>query len=93
MNNKLGTCGGNYMNQQFPIHAMDTRALRRPLYRPRRPYPGYGAYGGLGGPLVGGVLGGLLGSTLLNPYFYGPAPYYYPPYPYGFGYGYPGFWW
>ncbi|QOR67492.1 hypothetical protein IM538_04950 [Cytobacillus suaedae] len=80
------------MNQQFPIHAYDTRTLRRPYIRPRRPL-GYG-YGGFGGPLVGGVLGGLLGSTLLNPYFYGPTPFY-PPYPYGFGYGYgyPGFWW
>nr|WP_093212390.1 hypothetical protein [Sediminibacillus albus] len=43
----------------------------RPFYRPR-PY-----YGGFGNPFIGGVLGGLVGSTLFYPpYGYGYPPYY-----------------
>jgi hypothetical protein len=52
----------------------------------RRQFYGYG-FGrrpfGFGGPFVGGVLGGLLGSALLYPRPYYPYyPPYYPPYPY-----------
>lgn len=50
-----------------------------------RPY-GYGGGGyGFGGPFLGGVVGGLLGSALLTPYGYG---YGYGGYPY-YGYGNP----
>ncbi|MCY7959656.1 hypothetical protein MOC41_06005 [Bacillus spizizenii] len=52
-----------------------------------------------GAPLVGGLLGGFLGSALFNyprPYAYPPGPYGYGGAPYGFGAGapyggYPGF--
>ncbi|AGE63782.1 hypothetical protein C663_2005 [Bacillus subtilis XF-1] len=52
-----------------------------------------------GAPLVGGLLGGFLGSALFNysrPYAYPPGPYGYGGGPYGFGAGgpyggYPGF--
>jgi hypothetical protein len=60
-------------------------------YYPARGYRGGGNRGpfffGFGAPLVGGLLGGFLGSALFNY----PRPYYYPPPPpppyYG---GYPG---
>jgi hypothetical protein len=60
--------GGSLMNN-----------MRRPYYGGRigrRPF-GFG----FGGPFLGGVVGGLLGSALLY-----PRPYYYPPvyYPYGY---------
>ncbi|MBT2758261.1 hypothetical protein AB1K84_14115 [Mesobacillus foraminis] len=54
----------------------------------RRPF--YGGFGRRrffwGGPFVGGLLGGLVGSALLY-----PRPYYpfYPPYPYPYYGGYP----
>jgi len=53
----------------------------------RRPYnrrPFYGRPFGYGfSPFLGGVLGGLVGSALLNPYAYPYPPYYgYPYYPY-----------
>ncbi|WP_338785783.1 hypothetical protein [Metabacillus sp. FJAT-53654] len=52
-----------------------------------RPYPGGRFF--FGGPFVGGLLGGLVGSAIFRPRppFYPP----YPPYPYGgnpYGYGY-----
>ncbi|HAQ06685.1 MAG TPA: hypothetical protein DCR24_03840 [Bacillus bacterium] len=53
------------------------------MYNQRRPFYG-GGFGGRyfwGGPFVGGLLGGLVGSALLYPR---PRPYY--PYPYGYGY-------
>ncbi|HEY4554306.1 MAG TPA: hypothetical protein VIG80_14035 [Bacillaceae bacterium] len=43
-----------------------------------------------GGPLLGGFVGGLLGSALVRPrpfYPYPPIPYYPYPVPYGYGYG------
>jgi len=49
---------------------------------------GFGGYGGFGGPFLGGVVGGLLGSSLF-PYgrgFYGGFSPFYGGYPYG---GYP----
>lgn len=45
-----------------------------------------------GAPLVGGLLGGFLGSALFNyprPYAYPPGPYGYGGAPYGFGAGAP----
>ncbi|MCY8359461.1 hypothetical protein MOC61_14560 [Bacillus inaquosorum] len=45
-----------------------------------------------GAPLVGGLLGGFLGSALFNaprPYAYPPVPYGYGGAPYGFGAGVP----
>jgi hypothetical protein len=66
--------------------------MRRPVFGGgfgRRPFGRFG----FGGPFLGGVVGGLLGSALLypRPYYYPPYPYYYPPYPYypPYGYGYP----
>lgn len=71
-----------------PIH--DMRIVGRPFgfYRPirigirpfgfARPFGGYRPF--IGAPFFTGVLGGLVSSTLVNPYFY----------PYG-GYGYPFF--
>ncbi|MBD8071329.1 hypothetical protein [Bacillus sp. PS06] len=50
---------------------------RRPIYG--RPF--------YGSPFVGGLIGGLVGSTVLNPFFYTGYPYrppFYPPYPGGF---------
>ncbi len=53
----------------------------------RRPYPGGRFF--FGGPFVGGLLGGLVGSAILRPRPYYPYPYPpYPPYGYGYGYGY-----
>ncbi|MBO1512188.1 hypothetical protein I7822_10975 [Metabacillus sp. BG109] len=54
----------------------------------RRPYPG-GRFL-FGGPFVGGLLGGLVGSAIFRPRPpYGYPPYPYGGYPYGYGYGYP----
>ncbi len=57
---------------------------RRPFYGGRRPF-GFG----FGGPFVGGVLGGLVGSTLLYPGGYGYGYGGFPPYGNNYGYGYP----
>lgn len=65
----------------------------------RRPFGfghGFGRPGRFfwGGPFVGGLLGGLVGSAIFNPYIYGGGfgyPYYRPPYypyPYGGGFWY-----
>jgi hypothetical protein len=64
----------------------------------RRPYGfGFGRPGRFiwGAPFVGGLVGGLVGSALFNPYFYGGYggyggyPFYRPPfYPYGGGFWY-----
>ncbi|WP_176466508.1 hypothetical protein [Terribacillus saccharophilus] len=84
----------------YPVYTDEYR--RRPGYgfggfgRPGFGYgrPGFG-YGG--GPFLGGVVGGLIGSSLLYPPYYNrPRPYPYYPYPYpyynypyyGYGYGY-----
>jgi hypothetical protein len=52
--------------------------------------PGFGF--GFGWPFFGGLLGGLVGSTIFSPFYGYPfGPYSYGPYPYGpFPYG--GFW-
>ncbi|WP_078545713.1 hypothetical protein [Litchfieldia alkalitelluris] len=54
-----------------------------------RPFVPYGRRPFFGAPLAAGLLGGLIGSTVFNPYFYGGYPFapVYPP----FGYG--GFFW
>lgn len=56
-------------------------------FRPGRWGYGFGRRPFYGGPFVGGVLGGLLGSALITrPYYYPPyygyPPYYAPYYPY-----------
>lgn len=54
----------------------------------RRPYYGYGRSPFFfGGPFIGGLLGGLVGSAVFN--YSRPRPYY-PPY-YGGGYPYGGY--
>jgi hypothetical protein len=60
------------------------------MYNTRRPRPYYGGRRPFffGGPFLGGVVGGLLGSALLYPRPYYPYPYGYPYQPYGYGYPY-----
>jgi hypothetical protein len=48
----------------------------------RRPYPGQRFF--FGGPFVGGLLGGLVGTAIFRPR---PPFYPYGGYPYGYGYG------
>ncbi|MGM0902754.1 hypothetical protein [Mesobacillus maritimus] len=61
------------------------------MYGMRNPHNRFiGAPFLFGGPFIGGVLGGLLGSAIIRPRpypIYPPVPVY-PPYPYGYGYGY-----
>ncbi|MFC4320740.1 hypothetical protein [Litchfieldia salsa] len=62
----------------------------RPIgFRPR-PFGIYGRRPFYGSPFVGGLLGGLVGSTILNPYFYTGYPYATPFYPPVYG---GGFYW
>ncbi|WIG48696.1 hypothetical protein QPL78_09390 [Bacillus halotolerans] len=81
------------MNEvEYFIDENDARIFGRPGFgygfgRPGlgfgRPGFGYGfgrPFGFYGGPFFGGLVGGLVGSALFNPYFYGGYPY--PPYPY-----------
>ncbi|MDQ0228957.1 hypothetical protein [Metabacillus malikii] len=77
------------MNQdmQIPYVENEERFIGRPRPYYGRPFYGRPFYGRprpyyYGAPFVGGVLGGLLGSTFVNPYFYGGYPYY-PYVPYG----------
>ncbi|MDQ0177079.1 hypothetical protein J2S08_002958 [Bacillus chungangensis] len=68
--------------QQEPYYFRNREADER--IRPfgfGRPFFGGPFFGGpfFGAPFLGGVLGGLAGSVLFNPYLYGP-PYY----PYGY---------
>ena len=103
-------------NQDFvPYHSDEQVQYSYPVYTDeyrRRPGSGFGGIGrpgygygrpgfGYGGaPFLGGVVGGLIGSSLLYPPYYNrPRPYPYPYYPYpyypyynypyyGYGYGY-----
>lgn len=80
------------MNEISNFTAEDTRIFGRPFgfVRPGFGYgfgrPGFGfgrPFGFYGGPFFGGLVGGLVGSALFNPYFYGGYPYYpYAPFPY-----------
>ncbi|WP_084822380.1 hypothetical protein [Bacillus sp. SA1-12] len=60
-----------------------------PYMMRNRPYPGERFF--FGGPFLGGLLGGLVGTAIFR-----PRPPFYPYYPYGgfpkgygYGYGYP----
>lgn len=77
------------MNEEYAYAAdSDMRQFGRPGFGFGRPgfgfgRPGFGfgrPFGFFGGPFAGGLVGGLVGSALLNPYLYGG--YGYPYYPY-----------
>lgn len=70
------------MNEEYAYAAdSDMRQFGRPGFGFGRPGFGFGRpFGFFGGPFAGGLVGGLVGSALLNPYLYGG--YGYPYYPY-----------